>query len=187
MSDPQKRASIHDQFIKQYIDRFNVEINLIPQELHIARGLYLFAFTDYFGKITYVADTGDITKIDHARNNFTHLINHYFPEEFRDRSNEIYELYRCGIMHSVYPKNAGLHYLPNDQRITFKDEVGIPSQRYQIDALNLWKYEQALHQVITDFSNDVLRGNADKKVDNMQQLLTDDIFGDVTSYMKYYP
>lgn len=187
MSTQAERSSIYEQFIKQYADRFRIEVNQIPYTLHIAKALYLFTYTDYFGKITYVADTGDITKIGHARNNFTHLINNYFPAEFGGKEDEIYELYRCGIMHAVYPKNAGLNYLQNDQRVLFKDEVGIPTQRYQIDVLNLWKYEQALSQVIEKLAQDIIQGNADHMVDNMKQLLTNDIFGDVTAYKKYYP
>lgn len=187
MSTQTDRSSIYEQFIAQYADRFEDEVSRIPRELHIAKALYLFAYTDYFGKIIYVADTGDITKIGYARNNFTHLLNKYFPVEFDGRADEIYELYRCGIMHSVYPKNAGLNYLPNDQRVTFRDEVGIPSQRYQIDVLNLWKYEQGLGEVIAKFAQDIVDGNADHKVGNLKLLLTNDIFGDATAYRRYYP
>lgn len=181
------RQSIYDQFIKQYIDRFSKEIIQIPYSVHVAKALYLFAYTDYFGKISYVADTGDTSKIGSARNNFTYLLKNYFPADYKGREDEIYELYRCGIMHAVYPKSAGLNYFVNGQTVTFKEEVGIPSQKYQIDVLNLWKYEQDLQNVITSFGQNILLGKADNHVANMQMLLTNDIFGDATAYKKYYP
>lgn len=187
MTGSEKRKAIFTQFIEQYTGRFDKEISQIPPTLHLAKALYLFTFTDYFGKIKYVADTGDLNQIGRTRHNFTYLIEKLFPSGFISRKDEIYELYCCGVMHAVYPKNTGLNYLIGNSNLTYREKVGIPSQQYEIDVLNLWKYEQLLKQAISDFSNEVEKGTNNILIDNMYLLLTNDIFGDASSYKKYYP
>jgi hypothetical protein len=185
MTNIEKRKNIYNQFIEQYIRRFNHDIALIPVNVPLAKALYMFAFTDYFGKIIYVADTGDISRIGSARHNFTYLIGNRFPAPHKTRNVEIYELYRCGIMHAVFPKGAGIHFLQGDTRLTFKDVVGITGQKYEIEVLNLWKYEELLKQAIADFSKEIETN--DSQINNMYALLTNDIFGDATAYKKYFP
>jgi hypothetical protein len=181
MTGTEKREAIFKQFIEQYTTPFNNQIDEIPAGIPIAKALYLFCFSDYFGKITYVRDTGDISNQEKAKHNFTYLIKTYFPSEYQNSADKIYTLYRCGVMHTVFPKGRALSFDQGNEKLFFEVEVGIPTQLYTIESLNLWKYEQILKSFINNFFSNL----SDDQIDNMYKLLTDDIFNDKSKSDQY--
>jgi len=179
-----KRESVYKQFFEQYLNFFK-EILLLSVSLDIPRALYLFTFTDYFGKILYVADKREIDKLNYSKNNFCYLIDEYFNSDYSGLGLKIYEIYRCGVMHTVYPKNCGLEYLQGNTQIEIEREIGIPDQRYKINVLNLWRYEKELANVISKFVEVDLKNLNDDQINNIHALITDDIFGDKSALEKF--
>lgn len=156
----QKRSAVINQFFDQYLEPFFFrELDRVPIDCHLAKSMLIFSALDFYGKIHRVGETGFPLKPNEDRNysvfndsekNYTSFIQAFFPPEHSCKGILFYRVFRCGIMHQIVPKGAGVCYIPDRTEMFF-------NQRFlngqDVPVLNLSPLEGIVKRALYDFKN----------------------------------
>ncbi|MFD2937815.1 hypothetical protein [Spirosoma flavum] len=187
LSIEQKRLAVINQFFDQYLEPFFLrELARVPIDCHLAKSMLIFSALDFYGKIHRVGENGFPQKTNGERNysifndsekNYVSFIEAFFPSEHSCKGILFYRIFRCGIMHQIVPKGAGVTYLPEKNEMFFNQRF--PNGQ-DVPILNLFPLEEIVKQSIYDFKNYLMHDGHDSQVEQIYSDLIayPDSFGD---------
>lgn len=183
----EKRMSVIQQFFDQYLEPFFLrEISKVPEDCHLAKSMLLFAALDFYGKIFRVGQFGfPLTKkgdrnysdFNNSEANFEEFVKMFFPSHHSCKGVILYRVFRCGVMHQIVPKGAGLNYASGNNEMFYIEQL---SNGQIIPVLNLFHFEQIVKSAIYEFKIYLLNDANYKDVARIYEdlIVYPDAFGD---------
>jgi hypothetical protein len=183
----QKRSAVIGQFFDQYLEPFFFrELGRVPSDCHLAKSMLIFSALDFYGKIHRVGENGFPLKNNEDRNyslfndsekNYISFIAAFFPPEHNCKGVLFYRVFRCGVMHQIVPKGAGVNYIPGKNEMFFNERF--PNGQ-DVPVLNLFSLEGIIKRAISDFKDFLMDENNNAQVERIYTdlIIFPDSFGD---------
>lgn len=153
MSYEIKRDAVLAQFFNQYVAA-PIKTTLAQLDAvgnpHLPLSMMLFSVVDFYGKILRVGYDGfpltvngvrDYRSFNDSEKNFNFYIERFFPPAHQDKGILIYRIYRCGVLHQIFPKGAALDYFNENERLIVRGRID-GREDYVIPILILFAFKK---------------------------------------------
>jgi hypothetical protein len=184
----QKRTAVISQFFDQYLEPFFIrELVRVPNDCHLAKSMLLFSALDFYGKICRVGESGfpkkknsserNYSDFHDSEKNYTSFITKFFPPEHNCKGVLLYRIFRCGIMHQIVPKGAGVSHVSDKTEMFYNERF--PNGQ-DVPILNLFHLEEYVKNAVYKFKEYLINEDRNLEVESIYNDLIDypDSFGD---------
>lgn len=153
ISYEEKKSAVLAQFFEQYIENPIKNSLAALQSInnpHLPLAMMLCSIVDFYGRIFRVGYDGFPLTVNNKRDhrsfndgekNFIFFFSKFFPTACADKGILVFRIFRCGVLHQIFPKGAGLNYCPNDVRLIINETLPPPAG-YDIPVLNLYAFKK---------------------------------------------
>ncbi|GAA4437323.1 hypothetical protein GCM10023091_16370 [Ravibacter arvi] len=174
----EQRELVVAKFFNQYLEPFFVrELRETPRTCHLAKSMLLFAALDFYGKIYRTGLEGfpkkkngerDYNSFNNSEKNYIYFVKNFFPIEQSCKGIILYRVFRCGIMHQIVPKGAGVSFIESCNEMFINQSL---SNGQNIPVLNLYVLEKIVVESIYLFRSFLLKDKSDDFVNQISNEL----------------
>lgn len=160
----EESKSVLSVFFQDYYDKRIELMNTKAQDYELIFDLpfvlFWFSILDFYGGI-YSIGKGNASSftpdgiLQIARpESFNEFVNRYFPPKYKKYSSILYSVFRCGVVHQISPRMAGLVWEPDNEALIYFT-VNKSNPDNIVGFLNFYLFQKLTYNAFQNFKKEI--------------------------------